>query len=72
MPAFGPISRRDLIKHLKKLGFEGPVQGKRHDYMVRGNATPRIPNPHRGDISGDLLGRVLDQAGVSKEEWRKL
>jgi hypothetical protein len=72
MPAFGPTTRRDLIRHLNKLGFEGPYKGKKHDFMVKGDLTPRIPNPHRGDISRDLLGRVLEQAGVSKEEWRRL
>lgn len=68
MPIFGPISRRDLVKNLKKPGFEGPYQVKKHDFMVRGDASPRIPNPHKGDISRDLLGRILEQAGVSKEE----
>lgn len=72
MPAFGPISRRELIRYLKKLGFEGPYKGKKHDFMVKGDLTPRVPNPHRGDISKDLLGRILEQAGVSKEEWRRL
>lgn len=72
MPAFGPISRRELIRHLKDLGFEGPYKGKKHDFMVKGDLTPRIPNSHRGDIGKDLLGRVLEQAGVSKEEWRQL
>lgn len=72
MPAFGPTSRRDLIPHLKKLGFEGPYKSKKHDFMVKGDLTPRIPNPHRGDISKDLLSRVLEQADISKEEWREL
>lgn len=72
MPAFGPISRRDLVRYLRELGFEGPFEGTRHEFMVKGDRTPRIPNPHRGDISRDLLDRVLKQAGVSKEEWRKL
>lgn len=72
MPAFGPTGRRDLIRHLKTLGFEGPFRGKRHDFMAKGDATPRIPNPHKGEIGRDLLDRVLKQAGVSKEEWQKL
>lgn len=37
--------------------------------MVRGDTTVRIPNPHQGDISLDLLSRILKQAGVSREEW---
>lgn len=40
--------------------------------MVKGDLTPRLPNPHKGDTSRDLLDRVLKQADVSKEEWRKL
>ncbi len=72
MPAFGPISRRQLIKNLRKLGFEGPYEGRKHDFMVRGDCTPRMPNPHQGDVSADLLDRILKQAGVSKEEWRKV
>lgn len=72
MPPFGPVSRRDLIRYLRMLGFEGPYPGTRHEFMVKGDLTPRLPNPHRGEISRDLLDRVLKQAGVSKEEWRKL
>jgi hypothetical protein len=72
VPAFGPISRRDLVKNLKNLGFKGPYEGKKHDLMIRGEYRPRIPNPHKGDVSRDLLGRILEQAGVSKEEWRNL
>ncbi len=40
--------------------------------MQRGDATPRIPNPHRGDKCRDLLARVLRQAGISREEWEGL
>ena len=28
MPEFGPIGRRDLIRYLRKLGFEGPYSGE--------------------------------------------
>jgi hypothetical protein len=61
-----------LIRYLRQLGFEGPYPGTRHEFMVKGDLTPRLPNPHRGEISRDLLDRVLKQAGVSKEEWRRL
>ena len=72
MPKFGPISRQKLIEYLRELSFEGPYKGTKHEFMVKGEQTPRMPNPHRGDISKDLLDRVLKQAGVSKEQWRKL
>jgi len=68
-PAWGPVSRRDLIAALRRLGFDGPLYGTKHQIMQRGSITVRIPNPHSGDISVGLLARLLDQAGVSRAEW---
>ena len=72
MPAFGPIKRSDLIRNLRKLGFEGPYTGGKHQYMVRGEVRVVLPNLHQGDISRDLLARILRQAGISREEWVEL
>jgi predicted RNA binding protein YcfA (HicA-like mRNA interferase family) len=72
VPAFGPIKRSDLIRNLRKLGFEGPYTGDKHQYMVRGEVRVVLPNPHQGDISRDLLARILRQAGISREEWVEL
>jgi predicted RNA binding protein YcfA (HicA-like mRNA interferase family) len=72
MPAFGPIKRDDLIRWLKKVGFDGPYSGGNHQLMIKGNRTLRLPNPHRGDIGKELLARILRQAGISKDEWEKL
>ncbi len=69
MPPFGPVSRVELLRALRQLGFDGPYSGGKHQFMVRGDVTLRIPNPHRGDISRDLLARLLRQAGVSRAEW---
>jgi len=65
-----PVSRRELIRRLRRLGFTGPVSGGRHQFMVKGSLKLRIPNPHqRGDISGPLLREILRQAGITGEEW---
>lgn len=72
MPPIGPISRKDLIKNLRKLGFTGPYIGGRHEFRVQGELRVHIPNPHRGDISRDLLVRILRQAKVSLERWSGL
>jgi hypothetical protein len=40
MPPFGPIKRRDLIRILTMLGFEGPLSGGKHQFMVRGTLRP--------------------------------
>lgn len=69
MPKPGPVSWHELVRKLKILGFDGPYQAEPHPYMVRGGLVLTIPNPHRGDISTDLLVRILRQAGVSRGEW---
>lgn len=43
-----------------------------HQIMVRGTTKVRVPNPHQGDVSLDLLSRLLRQAGISREEWESL
>jgi predicted RNA binding protein YcfA (HicA-like mRNA interferase family) len=72
MPPLGPIKRRDLIRFLKQLGFEGPFSGGKHQFLVRGDTTLWVPNPHRGDIGAGFLARILRQAGIAKDEWEKL
>jgi predicted RNA binding protein YcfA (HicA-like mRNA interferase family) len=72
MPSFGPVKREVLIRCLRKYGFEGPYSGGKHPFMVKGNLTLTIPNPHQKDIGRELLARILRQAGVSKEEWEDL
>ncbi len=72
MPPFGPVSRRDLIRYLKRLGFTGPFSGGRHQFMTKGDITLFIPNPHQGDIGRNLLARLLSQAGVPKGAWEAL
>ncbi|MXX14299.1 MAG: type II toxin-antitoxin system HicA family toxin [Gemmatimonadetes bacterium] len=72
MPKFGPISRRDLIRYLRQLGFEGPYPGGKHHYMIRETIRLAIPNPHQGDIGRGLLHRLLQQANVSREIWENL
>ena len=72
MPVLGPIKRQVLVRYLRELGFDGPYQGGKHQYMVSGELKLAIPNPHQGDISLDLLVRILRQGGISKDAWEKL
>jgi predicted RNA binding protein YcfA (HicA-like mRNA interferase family) len=72
MPPLGPIKRRELIRRLRDLGFDGPYSGGNHQFMARGSRKLRIPNPHQNDISLPLLRRILDQAGITVEEWQSL
>jgi predicted RNA binding protein YcfA (HicA-like mRNA interferase family) len=71
MPPFGPVPRADLVRALRSLGFAGPFSGGRHEFMIRGDVTLRIPNPHQGDIGKDLLARILRQGRIDRTEWEK-
>lgn len=72
MPPFKPLKRKELIRALKDAGFEGPYAGGRHEFLVKGELKLILPNPHHGEISKDLLARILRQANLTREEWEKL
>ncbi len=64
------ISRKELIKKFKALGYFGPFSGTKHQFMKKGKKKIRIPNPHRsGDINVSLVKEILRQAGISGNEW---
>ena len=71
MPPFGPIKRRDLIRFLKQLGFQGPFSGGKHQFLIKDDVTLWVPNPHRSDIGVGFLARILRQAGIDKDAWEK-
>ena len=60
------------MRFLREMGFDGPYTGGKHQYMVKGQLKLTIPNPHRSDVSLDLLARILRQAEISREEWEAL
>ncbi|HNX40601.1 MAG TPA: type II toxin-antitoxin system HicA family toxin [Methanothrix sp.] len=65
-----PVPYRVFIKKLKKLGLEGPHQGRKHPYMVIGDTVIVLPNPHQGeDVDVKLIKAILKEAGISREEW---
>jgi predicted RNA binding protein YcfA (HicA-like mRNA interferase family) len=72
VPRFGSISRKDLVRYLRQLGFDGPYSGGKHQFMLKGDLALRIPNPHQGDIGKELLARLLRQAGIDRDEWEQL
>ena len=67
-----PLLRREFIRRMLRLGFDGPFSGGRHEFLLRDDRRLILPNPHRGDISVDLLARLLDEAGVTRQEWEEV
>ncbi|MBM3997218.1 MAG: addiction module toxin, HicA family [Planctomycetes bacterium] len=64
------MSRRELVRKLRVLGFEGPFPGGgKHEWMRRDGLRVIIPNPHGGAIDLGLIRRILENAGLTVEEW---
>jgi hypothetical protein len=40
--------------------------------MSRAGQRVILPNPHQGDISVNLLARILRQARITREEWESV
>ena len=72
MPRLGPIKRRELIACLRRLGFDGPYSGGKHQFMVRDVLRLRIPNPHQSDIGLGLLRQLLREADIDLAKWESL
>jgi predicted RNA binding protein YcfA (HicA-like mRNA interferase family) len=65
-----PVPYRALIKKLKNLSLDGPHQGSKHPYMIKGDIVIVLPNPHQGeDVDVMLIKEILKAAGISRDEW---
>ena len=62
-----PVTRRELVKKFKRLGWEGPFPGGDHAYMKK--QSHKIPIPKNQEIDTSLLRRILREADISREEW---
>ena len=63
------LSRKELTRKFRALGYKGPYSGGRHQFMVKGSQKIRIPNPHGGDIGIGLIVEILRQAGIDRQDW---
>ena len=69
MPKLSPCTRSELIRKLRKLGFDGPYAGGKHSYMKRRNYRLTIPNPHGKEIDSVFIRELLNQAEITVEQW---
>jgi len=66
------LSWKELVGRLRKLGFDGPFCGGKHFYMRKDGFNLPIPNPHRGDVSAQLISKIVRDSGLRKEDWNDL
>jgi hypothetical protein len=76
MPARQPLKRREFIRKLRALGFDGPFSGTRHQFMVLGQHRQTIPTNSEYSVPQVrmLLRQVESILGrtISLDEWDSL
>ena len=76
MKSFKPSKRRDFIRKLYMLGFDGPYSGSRHQFLIYANHRLTVPSNDEYSIPQvkmmlkeveSILGR-----NISALDWNKL
>lgn len=69
-----PLKPEAVVRKLRRLGFEGPYPGGRRQRMVDFKAGKIIPVPfHKGaDVSIGLIRAIINELGISREDWLAL
>ena len=76
MSRWVPCKRRDFIQRLRKLGFEGPFSGTRHQFMVYG--LHRLAIPSNVEYSVPQLRMMIREVEgvigheITADEWNRL
>ncbi|MBI2849218.1 MAG: type II toxin-antitoxin system HicA family toxin [Chloroflexi bacterium] len=76
MSLWRPCKRREFVRRLGKLGFDGPFSGARHQFMIYGQYRLSIPTNVEYSVPQVrvLLREVADILGrrISAGEWESL
>lgn len=76
MSQWSPCKRRDFIRKLSKLGFDGPFIGRRHHFMIYKNQRLTIPSNREYSIPQlkmmlKEVVSILDRK-ITIDEWNNL
>ena len=76
MAAWRPLKRREFVRRLRALGFDGPFSGTRHQFMVLGQHRQTIPTNSEFSVPQVrmLLRQVESILGrpIALDEWESL
>ncbi|MBI5388461.1 MAG: type II toxin-antitoxin system HicA family toxin [Verrucomicrobia bacterium] len=76
MPTWNPCKRRDFVRKLRRLGFEGPFPANTHEFMVIAGRRQTIPgNAEFSVLQLRMMLRQIDGRvgrSISLEEWESL
>ncbi len=76
MSRWSPCKRQEFIRRLRKLGFDGPFSGTRHQFLVY--QQQRLTIPSNSEYSVPQLRMMLREVEtiiertISAEEWNDL
>lgn len=76
MAGWRPLKRREFIRRLRTLGFDGPISGTRHQFMVVGQHRQTIPT--NSEYSVPQVRMLLRQGEsilgrrIALDEWERL
>ncbi len=76
MSRWTPCKRRDFIRRLQNLGFDGPYSGTRHQFMIYGQH--RLVIPSNAECSVPQLRMMIREVEgiidrkITVDEWNEL
>jgi len=72
MSKLKPLKVDEVIRKLRKLGFIGPIPGRKHMRIPETGKIIPIPIHKRKDVSVGLIREIINEVGISREEWLRL
>ena len=69
MPRIPGVNHQDAVRAREKAGFQVIRQGK---HIVMSNGTRQVTVPRNKPIKAFTMGGIVQDAGLSTEEFRKL
>jgi hypothetical protein len=76
MSQWSPCKRIDFVRRLRRLGFDGPYSGSKHEFLVFENH--RLTVPTNSEFSVPQLRMMLREAGeilgrnITLSEWNNI
>jgi len=76
MSRWTPCKRRDFIRRIRKLGFDGPYSGSRHQFMIY--KQHRLAVPSNSQYSVPQLRMMIREVEeiiaheITAQEWNRL
>ena len=76
MSRWAPCKRRNFIRRLREIGFDGPFSGTRHQFMLYGQHRLAIPSDAEYSVP-QLRMMIREVEGIigrkiTAEEWNRL